>query len=109
MAYSEELAERVRAEIGGRDGVTEKQMFGGIAWLVGGNMAVGTLGENLMVRVAKDEYDRILTEPHAGPMNFTGRTMRGFVEIDAAGIADDAGLARWIDEGANYAASLPAK
>jgi TfoX/Sxy family transcriptional regulator of competence genes len=109
MAYSEELAERIRETIEGRSGVTERKMFGGIVWMVNGNMAVGTLGENLMVRLAPDDVKAAMAEPHVGPMDFTGRPMRGFLTVDAAGIADAAELARWTDAGADHAASLPPK
>jgi hypothetical protein len=84
-------------------------MFGGIVWMVDGNMAVGTLGENLMVRLAADDAAHALTEPHVGPMEFTKRPMRGFISVDAAGIASDVELARWVDAGASHAASLPPK
>jgi TfoX/Sxy family transcriptional regulator of competence genes len=109
MAYSEELAARIRDAIGGRSNVSERKMFGGIAWLVGGNMAVGTLGDALMVRLSHEDADLALTEPHARPMDFTGRPLRGFVKIEAAAIADDSALARWVDAGADHAASLPPK
>ena len=109
MPYSEELAERIRESIEGRSGVTERKMFGGIAWMVNGNMAVGTLGENLMVRLAPEDAEAAMAEPHVGPMEFTGRPMRGFLTVDAAGISDAGALARWIDAGADHAASLPPK
>ena len=109
MAYSEELAQRIRGEIGGRDGVSERRMFGGIAWCVHGNMAVGTLGEDLMVRLDREDAEQALTETHVGPMQFTGRPMRGFITVEAAGIDDDAEFARWIDAGFAFAASLPPK
>ena len=109
MAYSEALAERIRDAIGHRDGVTERKMFGGIAWMVGGNMACGTLGDDLMVRLAPDDADSALAEPGVGPMDFTGRPMRGFITVDAAAVADDEQLARWVDAGASHAASLPPK
>lgn len=109
MAYSEKLAARIREAIGGRGQVSERKMFGGIAWMIDGNMAVGTLGEDLMVRLSREDAEQALTEPHVGPMDFTGRPMRGFVTVQAAGIATDAELARWVDAGADHAASLPAK
>jgi TfoX/Sxy family transcriptional regulator of competence genes len=109
VAYSEELAARIRDQIAGRSGVTERKMFGGIAWLVNGHMAVGTLGEDLMVRLDRDDADRALAEAHVGPMDFTGRPMRGFLKVDAAGVAEDTALARWIDVAADHAASLPPK
>ena len=109
MAYSEGLAARIRSLIDGRDGVTERKMFGGIAWMVNGHMTVGTLGEDLMVRLDRDDAERALTETHVGPMDFTGRPMRGFIKVDAAGIADDGALGRWIDDAANHAAARPPK
>lgn len=109
MAYSEELAERIRVVIGGRTGVSERKMFGGVAWMVNGNMACGTLGENLMVRLNRDDAETALAEPHVGPMEFTGRTMRGFITVESAGVAEPAELARWVDAGADHAASLPPK
>lgn len=109
MAYSEELAARIRAAIEDRGAVSERKMFGGVAWMVEGNMAVGTLGEDLMVRLDPDDAERALGEPHVGPMDFTGRPMKGFVKVAAAGIVDDAALARWVDAGADHAASLPPK
>ena len=109
MTYSTELAERIRAIIGPRDGVTERKMFGGIAWMVNGHMAVGTLGEDMMVRLDAEDADAALDEPHVGPIEFTGRPMRGFLTVRAAGITDDEDLGRWIDAGSGHAASLPPK
>ena len=109
MAYSEELAERIRDVIGGRSGVTERKMFGGVAFMVNGNMACGVIGDDLMVRLNRDDAEQVLAEEHVGPMEFTGRKMSGFVTVDAVGIADEPGLAKWVDVGADYAASLPPK
>src|SRR4051794_1293975 len=109
MAYSEELAQRVRDLLGGRGGVTERKMFGGIAWMLDGNMACGVTGENLLVRLDREDCERILAEPHVGLMRMGERTMRGFFTVDAEGLADDTDLARWVDAGAAHAASLPPK
>jgi TfoX N-terminal domain len=109
VAYSEELADRVREVIDGRPGVTERKMFGGIAWMVNGNMACGIIGEDLMVRLERDDAEVALGEEHVSPMEFTGRPMRGFVTVEAAGIADSAGLGHWVDAGADFAESLPSK
>jgi hypothetical protein len=109
MAYDETLAERVREVISLRADVTEKKMFGGIAWMVAGNMAVGVLGDELMVRVSREEYERALAEPHVRQMDFTGKPMRGFVVVGVDGIAAEEDLAGWVDAGADYAGSLPAK
>lgn len=109
MADSNEIGERIREVILERDGVTEKKMFGGIAWMIEGNMAVATFGEGLLVRVAKDEYEATLAEPNVGPMEMSGRLMRGFVVVDPVGIEDDEDLIEWIEAGAAYASSLPPK
>lgn len=109
MAYDEGLADRIRDLLGARSGVTERKMFGGIGWMVGGNMACGVIGEDLIVRLDKDEGDRALGEPHVRPFDMTGRPMRGFVVVAADGIADRESLTRWVDAGADHAASLPPK
>jgi TfoX/Sxy family transcriptional regulator of competence genes len=106
-AGSEELARRIREVMDGRDGVTEGEMFGGGAWMVNGNMACGTAGDSLVVRVAPSDRDRVLAEAHVHPLMRGKRTMRGFVTVDSAAIADDADLTRWIDAAAGYAAWLP--
>lgn len=82
-------------------------MFGGICWMVNGNMACGTAGDNLLVRVDRDDAERLLAQPHVAPMRMGARTMRGFCTVDAAAIAADAALAGWINDAAAYAASLP--
>jgi len=84
-------------------------MFGGVAWMVAGNMACGVIGEDLMLRLDRDDADTALAERHVGPMDFTGRPMRGFVLVAAAGIGDDVELGRWVEAGADFAASLPPK
>ena len=109
VAYSEELADRIREVIDGRPGVSERKMFGGIAWMVNGNMACGIVGEDLMVRLERGDAEAALAEGHVGPMEFTGRPMRGFVVVEAPGLDDDAELGRWVDAGADYAESLPKK
>ena len=109
MAYSEELADRIRDAIDGRPGLFERKMFGGVAWMVNGNMACGVIGEDLMVRLDRSEVERALAEKHVAPMEFTGRPMRGFVIVAAAGIEDPGELGRWVDTGADFAAALPPK
>jgi TfoX/Sxy family transcriptional regulator of competence genes len=109
VAYSEELAQRIREAIGGRTGVTERKLFGDVVWMVNGNIAVGTLGENLMVRLTHDDVAAALLEPLVGPADPTGRRMHDYLTIDAAAIADDDALAGWVDAGADHAASLPPK
>jgi TfoX/Sxy family transcriptional regulator of competence genes len=109
VAYSEELAERVRALLADRDSVTERKMFGGIGWMFTGNMGCGVMGDDLLVRLDGEDADRALEEPHVRLREFGGRTMRAFLTVEADGIASDAELARWVDAGARYAASLPPK
>jgi len=109
VAYDEGLAERVRALISLREDVTERKMFGGIAWMLAGNMACGVIGEEVIVRVAREDYENALGEPHVRQFDFTGRPMRGFVSITPEGTADEEELAGWVDAGADYAGTLPAK
>jgi hypothetical protein len=109
MAYSEALAERIREAIEGRSGVTERKMFGDVFWMINGHVAVGTLGENLMVRLEHEDIAGALLEPHVSPVKFTGRPASEFVAVDAAGIDAEADLARWVDAGADHAASRPPK
>lgn len=110
MAYSKELAERVRDAIGGRSGVTERKMFGGIGWMINGNMACGVMSSgDLMVRLGREESEAVVREQGANLMEQGGRTMRGFVIVDAGALEDASELARWVDSGADYAASLPPK
>jgi TfoX/Sxy family transcriptional regulator of competence genes len=109
MAYDEVLAGRVREHLAGHPAVTEKKMFGGIAFMVGGNMAVGVTRDELMVRVGPDAHDQALSQPHVRVMDMGNRPMRGMVNVAPAGVEDDADLARWVNAGADVAAALPPK
>lgn len=109
MAYSESIAQRVRASLLGRPDLREQKMFGGIAFLLAGNMCVGVLGDSLMARVGPEQYGEALTQPHARPMDFTGRSMRGFVYVDPEGFAEDADLQAWLARCVRFAESLPPK
>ena len=110
MAYDEELAARVRERMSGEPGVAEKKMFGGLAFLVGGNMAVGASGQGgLLVRVDPDESDELVASTSAELMEMRGRSMRGWLRVAARDVDSDAALAEWVDRGAAYARSLPAK
>ena len=108
MAYDDKLAARVRKALPPSTNIEERKMFGGLAFLIGGNMACGIVGDALMVRVGADGYEAALTRSHARPMEFTGRPMTGMVFVDPPGL-DEEGLATWVALGAGYAASLPAK
>lgn len=109
MAFDEALADRVRDALGDRAEVTERKMFGGIAFMVGGNMAVGVIGEELMVRLDPADAEQALTEPHTRPMDFTGKPIKGMVYVDSAGTEADEDLTAWVEAGADFAASLPPK
>lgn len=109
MAFDESLADRVRDVLAPRAELTERRMFGGIAFMVGGNMAVGVLGGDLMVRLDPVDAGRALAEPHVRPMDFTGKPMKGMVFVGPDGTVANAELAAWVDAGADHAASLPPK
>jgi TfoX/Sxy family transcriptional regulator of competence genes len=109
MAYDQGLAERIRTVLADHQGVVEKKMFGGIAFMVRGHMSVGIVKDALMVRVGAEEHQKLLRRPHARPMDFTGRPMKGFLFVDSAGLESDADLEQWIAHGVEYAASIPAK
>ncbi|HEX8646629.1 MAG TPA: TfoX/Sxy family protein [Thermoleophilaceae bacterium] len=110
MAYDEDLAHRIRELVAGEPGVTEQRMFGGLAFLVGGNMAVAASGQGgLMVRVEPDETDALLAEPHARPFEMRGREMRGWLRVGAEGVRTERDLRPWVERGVAYARSLPPK
>ena len=110
MAYDEELADRIRELISGEAGVTEKRMFGGLAFLVGGNMSVAASGQGgLMVRVDPDETDSLVAKPHARPFMMRGREMKGWLRVDDEGVRTKRQLEPWVRRGLAYARSLPAK
>lgn len=109
MAYNLELAERIRQALNDEPGISERKMFGGLAFMMNGNMAVGVNQDNLMVRVGKARYEAALAEEHARTMDFTGRPMRGMVFVGEAGYENDAGLQKWLKMGLDFAGSLPAK
>jgi len=109
MAFDEALAGRIRKLMASREGLSERRMFGGLAFMLGGNMACGVTSKDLMVRVGPGAYDDALAQPHARPMDFTGRAMKGMVFVDPPGYATDEGLAAWVERGAAFAGSLPPK
>jgi TfoX/Sxy family transcriptional regulator of competence genes len=109
MAYDETLATRIRQQIRQLPDTSERKMFGGICFMTGGNMFAGIVGEQLMARLPKEDYEAALSRPGARPMDFTGRPMAGFIYVHRAGIESDADLALWLDQCYTYAASLPAK
>jgi TfoX/Sxy family transcriptional regulator of competence genes len=109
MAYDEALADRIREVLSARSDVTERKMFGGIAFMVAGNMACGVLGEDLIVRLGEEEAGDALGEEGVRPFDFTGRPMKTTVYVSPERTSDDAELAEWVEAGADYAALLPSK
>ncbi len=110
MAYDEHLADRVRELIAGQPAVTEKRMFGGLAFLIGGHMSVSVSGQGgLLLRVDPDQSDALLAKPHAEPMVMRGREMQGWLRIAAEGVRTKSQLERWVQRGVTYARSLPPK
>lgn len=109
MAYDEGVAQRVREALQARHGITERKMFGGLAFMTQGHMFVGVLGDRLMVRVGPVAYEAALREPHAREMDFTGRPLKGYVYLAPEGFESDDDLASWVDRGLRFADSLPPK
>jgi len=110
MAYDEELAERIRHAVDGEGGITEKKMFGGLAFLVHGNMAVAASGQGgLLLRVDPADSDELTRDAHVDRMVMRGRAMDGWLRIDSEAVDTEADLQRWVDIGVGYARSLPAK
>jgi TfoX/Sxy family transcriptional regulator of competence genes len=110
MAYDEELAARIRSLLGSRGGVTEQKMFGGLAFLIGGNMAIAASGQGgVLVRVDPEESDELVRTTPAELLEMRGRSMAGWLRVDTAEVGGDAALGEWVERGAKYASSLPAK
>jgi hypothetical protein len=109
MAFDEHLADRVRAKLAGEDAIAETRMFGGLAFLLAGNMSVGVSGDDLIVRVGPEGTEDALDRPHARPFAMTGRPMKGWIMVGAEGVRADADLAAWVQRGVAYARSLPPK
>jgi TfoX/Sxy family transcriptional regulator of competence genes len=109
MAYDEDLVTRIRDLIDDRAGVEEKRMFGGLTFMVNGNMACGVTSDVLMVRVGRDFYEDALRVPHARPCDFAGRALKGMVMVDRRGFESSGDLKAWVDRGVRYARSLPIK
>lgn len=109
MAYDEGLAERIRMVLLDRPTVSEKKMFGGLAFMLNEYMFCGVTQDNFMARVGPDNYQEALAKPHAREMDFTGRPMKGYVYVDPAGIESDQALADWVDLCAEFVLTLPPK
>ena len=110
MAYDEDLAARVRELVAREDGLTEKKMFGGLAFLINGNMSVSASGQGgLLLRVEPEETGSLLREPHAQLFEMRGRSMQGWLRVAPEGVQTKPDLERWVSRGVAYARSLPAK
>ena len=109
MAFDEGLAERVREVLDDEELVAEKKMFGGLCFLLGGNMCCGIVGEELMLRVGPGAYETTLARKYAREMDFTGRSLRGMVYVHTDGLAEDDQLAEWVGIAVGFAGQLPAK
>jgi TfoX N-terminal domain len=109
MAFDEALAARIRKRVGKRAGLTEQQMFGGLAFLLNGNMCVGIHGNEMIVRLDPGDTDDALKDRHVRLFDLTGRPMKGWILVASAGLKAPAALGRWVEVGLEYAASLPKK
>lgn len=109
MAFDEELADRVRGLLIREDGYSERKMFGGVCFMLDGNMCCGVISNDLMVRLGPERGDAALSEPHVRPMDFTGRPMTGHAYVSAGGTEDEVALARWVERCIAFCRSLPPK
>jgi TfoX/Sxy family transcriptional regulator of competence genes len=110
VAYDEELAGRIRELLAGESGLKEQKMFGGLAFLIGGNMAVAASGQGgLLVRVDPEESEALTEATSARPMEMRGREMAGWLRVEADAVQTEDELAAWVERGASFARSLPAK
>jgi TfoX/Sxy family transcriptional regulator of competence genes len=110
VAYDEDLAARIRELVGTEEGLTEKRMFGGLAFLIDGHMSVSASGQGgLLLRVDPNETDALLSQPHAQPFQMRGREMQGWLRVDAEGLRTKRQLERWVARGVAYARTLPPK
>lgn len=110
MAYNEDVANRVREALAQADvHAVERKMFGGVAFMVGGHMSVGVIGDELMVRVGRDAHEEAIAQPHTREMDFTGKPMAGMVYVAGDGYRDDASLRAWIQRGLDFTSTLKPK
>jgi hypothetical protein len=109
MAFDQALAGRIRRRLARRKNIEEKRMFGGLAFLLNGNLLVGVWKESLVVRLGKEEGEEALLEPHVKEFDITGRPMRNWVLVEPAGIEDDDQLSGWIGRAVKFVGALPAK
>ena len=109
MSYDERLVQRVSAELGLTESVVAKKMFGGVCFMVRGNMACGVHRDDLIVRVGPASYEKALAQPHIGVFDLTGRPMSGWIVVKPEGCQKDSDLRAWVKQGVDHALTLPAK
>jgi TfoX/Sxy family transcriptional regulator of competence genes len=109
VAYNKDLTLRIQAALSGLPGLVEKKMFGGVGFIVNGNMACGVHGNDLIVRVGPDRYEAALAEPHVKVFDLTGKPMSGWILVEPDGYQDEAELKSWVVKGVEFAQSLPPK
>jgi hypothetical protein len=109
MAYDEKLAQRVRQVLADQPTLAEKKMFGGLSFMISGNMCCGVLNDDLVVRVGQNGYKEALAAPYVRPMDFTGRPLEGMVFVGPGGYRSDEALKEWVGRGVRFALSLPSK
>lgn len=109
MAYDEQLAGRVRKLLHRRKSLTERKMFGGVGFMLRGNMCCGVLGAHLILRVSQEQGESLLTQAHSKPFDVFGAVKKGMVMVAPAGVKSDAQLKAWLEHGVCYALTLPAK
>jgi TfoX/Sxy family transcriptional regulator of competence genes len=109
MAFDEALRARLRARLGGMDGIAEKPMFGGIGFMLRGNLLCGVMGEDLLVRIAGKDFDRYVGDDGARPMAMGGRSSKGWILVPSANLGGEPEMSKWIDRAIEFVATLPAK
>ncbi len=109
MAFDEALADRIRAALGRKKGIDEKKMFGGLGFLLNGNMLVGVWQDSMIVRLSPDQTEDALLEPHVRPFDITGRPMKGWIMVAAEGVANEGDVKKWSRQALKFVSKLPAK
>lgn len=109
MAFDEALAARIRTAVGRKKGISEKKMFGGLGFLLHGNMLVGVWKSSMIVRLGPDEHEAALLEPHVGEFDITGRPMKGWIMVATEGVTDEGAVKEWVQRAVNFVGKLPAK
>ena len=109
MAYDTKLAERILKQLVGQKGLTERKMFGGIGFMLNGNLCAGVHADEMIVRCAIEDTDKLLTKPHAKIFDLAGKPMRGWLLVDPKGLKTEAALGNWVEVGVKFAGALPPK